>query len=411
MKKLIMITNYFPYGSDTGEMYLRNEIFETSRIFDEVVILSCNAKKGDFLFTDNLPQNVQYFALDAGLSKISSIPMIFSSNYLMDDHKILCERKSNSFAKNCFLYYFLNKTKYRINRIHSLELFKSSKEDNVIIYSYRLFDLAMIAVFLKKQYYNNAMVISRAHGYDLYEEKNRLKYLPCRVYLMNNLDMIYPCSFDGEKYLRNKYKKYGNKVLCSYLGTKDYGFQEKTENSTLQVISCSNVIPVKRVEKIAAVMLELSKRIDLVWTHIGDGTDLEKIKRKYSNEISDGIMIFAGKQQHEQVIKQYQQKFYDLFINLSESEGIPQSIMEALSFGIPIVATNVGGNAEIVLDHYTGYLVEENEVIQQIANIIEKYSKMSISSVNLMRRNCRNRWKECFNAANNSIRFFEGIVH
>ena len=47
---------------------------------------------------------------------------------------------------------------------------------------------------------------------------------------------------------------------------------------------------------------------------------------------------------------------FDLFVNMSLSEGIPVSIMEAISFGIPIIATNVGGNAEIVNDE-TGVLI------------------------------------------------------
>lgn len=50
---------------------------------------------------------------------------------------------------------------------------------------------------------------------------------------------------------------------------------------------------------------------------------------------------------------------FDLFVNMSLSEGIPVSIMEAISFGIPIIATNVGGNAEIVNDE-TGVLIPVN---------------------------------------------------
>ena len=48
-----------------------------------------------------------------------------------------------------------------------------------------------------------------------------------------------------------------------------------------------------------------------------------------------------------------------MFINLSSSEGIPVSIMEAQSFGIPVIATNVGGSGEIVVSE-TGVLVDEN---------------------------------------------------
>ena len=47
----------------------------------------------------------------------------------------------------------------------------------------------------------------------------------------------------------------------------------------------------------------------------------------------------------------------DLFVLPSLGEGISNTILEAMSTGLPIVATRVGGNAEIVKEEYTGKLV------------------------------------------------------
>lgn len=55
----------------------------------------------------------------------------------------------------------------------------------------------------------------------------------------------------------------------------------------------------------------------------------------------------------------YSEHPVDVFINLSTNEGVPVSIMEAISFDIPIVATDVGGTSEIVTDE-TGILVSSN---------------------------------------------------
>lgn len=41
----------------------------------------------------------------------------------------------------------------------------------------------------------------------------------------------------------------------------------------------------------------------------------------------------------------YRNNDVDVFVNLSESEGIPVSIIETISFGVPVVATDVGGNS------------------------------------------------------------------
>lgn len=406
MNKLIMITNYFPYGSDTGEMYLRNEIFTTCHMFDQVIVFACDAEAGDVVFSDNLPKNVQFFPLGACYSKLTCL---LPNNYLKEDPEILKEREDNSLIKNAFLNYLLNKTEYRINKINGLGILKKNNDDRVVIYSYRLFDLAMIGIYIKENYYNNAIVVSRAHRYDLYEDRNKLRYLPCRKYLISHLDMIYPCSLDGERYLKSRYESYEQKVQCSYLGTNDYGISIKEKDDKFQIISCSNVIPVKRVEKIAEVVYELSKKVGIKWTHIGTGSELDGIKKKYNKEISAGIMLFCGKLEHDQVIKLYKQNYYDLFINLSDSEGIPQAIMEAMSFGIPTVATNVGGNSEIVRNDYSGYIVNEKESVQSIVNIIENHINKDIDSVNAMRRNSRSRWEDFFDAEKNAKRFVEDI--
>ena len=47
----------------------------------------------------------------------------------------------------------------------------------------------------------------------------------------------------------------------------------------------------------------------------------------------------------------------DVFVLPSLAEGISNTILEAMATGLPVVATNVGGNSEILLDGITGFLV------------------------------------------------------
>ena len=54
--------------------------------------------------------------------------------------------------------------------------------------------------------------------------------------------------------------------------------------------------------------------------------------------------------------------FADLFLSTSLYEGLPISLLEAMSIGLPIVATNVSGNKDVVTHNHTGLLYELNDV-------------------------------------------------
>jgi glycosyltransferase involved in cell wall biosynthesis len=89
-----------------------------------------------------------------------------------------------------------------------------------------------------------------------------------------------------------------------------------------------------------------------------------KLNSKYN--ISFQLM---GNVKNEEIQKYYSLNQVDLFINVSEYEGIPISIMEAMAYGIPCLATNVGGVREIVNDD-NGFLLNKDTNYNQIISSI-----------------------------------------
>ena len=75
----------------------------------------------------------------------------------------------------------------------------------------------------------------------------------------------------------------------------------------------------------------------------------------------------------------------DVFILTSFSEGLSNSIMEAMAAGLPVVATNVGGNPELVIHNETGFLFPSQDAsilaqqIIELANNPEKRHKMGLA--------------------------------
>ena len=99
----------------------------------------------------------------------------------------------------------------------------------------------------------------------------------------------------------------------------------------------------------------------------------------------------------------------DLFINVSSSEGIPVSIMEAMSFGIPVIATDAGGTNEIVKDGYNGYLLPVNIEAEEIASAIKKFILLPDAQKSELSKNATTTWKEQYNAELNYNTFIESL--
>ncbi len=113
---------------------------------------------------------------------------------------------------------------------------------------------------------------------------------------------------------------------------------------------------------------------------------------------------FAGNIPNEQILDFYKNNIIDCFVLTSEHEGLPVSIMEAESAGIPIVATNVGGIREMIRDN--GVLLPSEASYQDVGEAIVKVLKASSSEKLSMRQNSLSIWNESFDAEKNSQEFY-----
>ena len=99
----------------------------------------------------------------------------------------------------------------------------------------------------------------------------------------------------------------------------------------------------------------------------------------------------------------YRENPVDVFINTSSSEGIPVSVMEAESCGIPVIATNVGGNPEIVTQD-CGILIPASPTTTDIGEAILSLVSQNEHYLSL-KTGARNKWETMFNAEKNFSRF------
>jgi colanic acid/amylovoran biosynthesis glycosyltransferase len=216
-----------------------------------------------------------------------------------------------------------------------------------------------------------AKIVVRFHGSDLYEYTNH-NYIPWRQEQLSGITKAVAISETGKKYIENEYPLLRDRVIVSRIGTIDSGINPFVKSDTTRIVSCSNLVPVKRVRLIVEVLSFL--KIQVNWLHFGDGpgmTAVEILSKKLPDNISCEIRGSIG---HNELMDYYRSTSIDLFINVSSSEGVPVSLMEVMSFGIPVVATNVGGTHEIVSGK-NGLLVDADFSPEELASKIEELIK------------------------------------
>lgn len=175
---------------------------------------------------------------------------------------------------------------------------------------------------LLKKYFVNPTLIARAHRYDLYEERNCDQYIPARKLLLKKLSRVYLISQDGYAYLASKFPEFKEKMGISRLGTLDNGINNcENKRTYFRVVSCSNIVPVKRIDRIISVLSKVkTQRIE--WVHFGWGEEGNKIIKMASEMLGESIkVVFKGRVENKVILEFYKNNAVNLFINLSDSEG------------------------------------------------------------------------------------------
>jgi colanic acid/amylovoran biosynthesis glycosyltransferase len=237
-------------------------------------------------------------------------------------------------------------------------------------------------------------IVVRFHGSDLYEHINR-NYIPWRNEQLSGITKAVAISSTGKKYIEDHYPFLRDRIILSRIGTKDYGINPWKKSGIVRIISCSNLVPVKRVGLIISVITRLKCPVE--WIHFGDGPQMRQIRLQSETLPSHIRAELKGFVEHDTIMKYMGSTSIDLFINVSSSEGVPVSVMEAMSFGIPVIATNAGGTSEIVSEK-TGLLLDVDFVPEELATCIESFvSRMDPEQI---RKTSREEWEKISKAEN-----------
>jgi glycosyltransferase involved in cell wall biosynthesis len=413
-QQLVILSSRFPFPP--GEEFLETEIKYLCSEFKRVHIIPVNLVDDATIEKRDTPSNTRVIGLKPSPSSLKKIEltkkMLLDSqgkSWFIRECRHLIPNYSSAIFKAANWIGLAVQIRTQLSSIIKNNQYNFSE---TVFYSYWLGPSAT-ALAMMKEIEPSMNVISRAHGGDLYAYRHKTPYMPAQKETIKRLDKVFVISQDGCNYLSDLYPDYRSKFAVSRLGTKKAeGKSLPSNDGVLRIVSCSNMLPVKRLD----LLIDTLKRCkqNIYWAHIGDGPLREQLEKKVNVELPSNVNCeFLGRKQNAEVLQYYQTHPVDLFLNVSSSEGIPVSIMEAYSFGIPSFATDVGGTKELV-DSTNGKLIEKDFDVSELAEAIDNFASLDEEKRESYRLAAYKKWEDYFFSETNysqfakKLREFEG---
>lgn len=134
----------------------------------------------------------------------------------------------------------------------------------------------------------------------------------------------------------------------------------KNDKKTVEIITVSYLIKRKMVDLILKAIEEVIKSHKYVRLRIvGDGPQRKRLEELAKEMGIERYVIFEGFITNNDIFRYYQKSH--IFVNMSKSEGFATVGLEALSSGLAIISTGVGGFKDVVKDNRNGFIVKMDD--------------------------------------------------
>lgn len=144
------------------------------------------------------------------------------------------------------------------------------------------------------------------------------------------------------------------------------------------ILSIGRLSPWKGFDALIDVFPDLLRENpDFKLVIVGEGEEKENLESRIKNlELEDRVKLI-GKVDHKEIPFYF--KAADIFILNSAYEGLSHVILEAMQFGVLVIASNKGGNPELIKDGFNGFLVEYNHKEQIKKAILKLYQDKNLA--------------------------------
>ena len=145
---------------------------------------------------------------------------------------------------------------------------------------------------------------------------------------------------------KNKIETINNGIIIPEESAK------KFTNDQTNITIVSRLVTHKNIEKIIAAISDLNNSL-IKLNIIGDGPELNQLQSIASRSNNKENVIFHGKLHRDDINSIFLKS--DIYVQASNYEGLPHSLLEAMSYGIPVLCTPVGECKELLGNEDRGY--------------------------------------------------------
>ena len=392
--------------------FMQIELQYAEKVFDKIYYISPSISNGEFFDKYQKISLVEIDRAKKPLNMFLACFLIFKKPFSVQIWKATKKKAlSLSVLKHILQYAYIEKMMSKTIRRVIASL---NTEDNICLLSAWFNEVAFVASQMKKKY-PAVKAYSFAHAFEIDPTRNRyIEYsFDDEKFLV--LDKVFFISrIMQERYIESvngPLKEIAQKSTVTYLGCEKK--KEKIDikqEDTFHLCTCSSIVELKRLHLVVEALTKWSKT-KICWTHLGDGPLNELVKGRAEELQKKNFNVeinFLGKLSNEEVHNYLATKQVDLFLNVSNREGLPVSIMEAMAYGIPVMATNVGGTSEIV-NNNNGVLLPVDIDGEQLSLKLEQFVDLDKETQLLMRKNAYDTWRKYFDARKNISDFMKTI--
>lgn len=368
-RKLILFTNTYPYGKHENN-FIKYEIKELNKLFKGIEIINHKSTSKNNI----LDKKLNKVRTNLNFSRQINIYNITKTFFFKTIFQRIFWEELNIIK---FRESFFIKLKMCVLEItYALILFDFLKNSKInykdtILYSFWS-NFTLITFSMIKEIHPDAKFVARSLGSDLngfiYNKND--DYVPYKKLKFSALSKLVLLGKYQKKFLKNSIIKSKN-ILISPLGVYKQKFvKRKIEKDVIIFLSCGNFIEAKNNILMIDFLKRFSKKTGrkVHFIIIGEG----KLKNKIFKQLNKNKknFIYSYHKHVNNFVEFIKLKKVNFFLNFSSQEGMPFTVMETMSIGIPTIASDIKPNKYLVKNN--GYLFNLFNYENSIEQVIKK---------------------------------------